>query len=64
MQFFLPILYYGNISLRWEGGLIEDFHLGKTARSAGQKRSKSFRQALQAATLESHKPIEMRMDWK
>jgi len=48
---------------KWEDGLIDDFHLGKTARSAGQKRSKSFRQALQAATLESQKPIEMRMDW-
>jgi len=48
---------------KWEDGLMDDFHLGKTARSAGQKRLKSFRQALQAATLENHKPIEMRMDW-
>jgi hypothetical protein len=49
---------------RWEDGLVEDYHLGKTARGAGQKRSKSFKQALQAATIESQKPIEMRMDWK
>lgn len=48
---------------KWDDGLIDDFHLGKTARSAGQKRSKSFRGALQAATLEAQKPIEMRMDW-
>lgn len=43
---------------------MDDFHLGKTAKGAGQKRTKSFRQALQAATLEAQKPIEMRMDWK
>lgn len=48
---------------KWDVGLIEDFHLGKTARSAGQKRTKSFKQALQAATIEAQKPIEMRMDW-
>jgi len=43
--------------------LVDDYHLGKTARSAGQKRSKNFRQALQAAIIELNKPIEMRMDW-
>ena len=48
---------------KWEDGLVSDFHLGKTARSAGKKRSASFQQALQAATIESQKPIEMRMDW-
>jgi len=49
---------------RWESGLIDDFHLGKAARGAGQKRTKNFKQALQAATIEYAKPIEMRMDWK
>jgi hypothetical protein len=49
---------------KWEDGLMDDFHLGKTARSAGKARTQSFQQALQAATIELAKPIEMRMDWK
>ncbi len=48
---------------KWEDGLMEDYHMGKTARSAGKVRLQSFQQALQAATLELAKPIEMRMDW-
>lgn len=48
---------------KWEDGLIEDFHLGKTAKGSGQKRTKIFKEALQAATIEMAKPIEMRMDW-
>jgi len=49
---------------KWETGLIDDLHLGKVARGAGQKRTKAFQQALQAATIEATKPIEMRLDWK
>jgi len=48
---------------KWETGLIDDLHLGKVARGAGQKRTKAFQQALQAATIEATKPIEMRLDW-
>ena len=38
--------------------------VGKIARGAGQKRTTKFEQALQAATIEDTKPIEMRLDWK
>jgi hypothetical protein len=48
---------------KWEEGLLEDFHMGKTAKSAGKVRFQIFQQALHAATLELAKPIEMRMDW-
>lgn len=48
---------------KWEAGLIDDLHLGKVAHGAGQKRTKAFQQALQAATIEATKPIEMRLDW-
>jgi hypothetical protein len=48
---------------KWEEGLMEDYHMGKTAKSAGKVRLLNFQQALQAATLELAKPIEMRMDW-
>ena len=48
---------------KWEDGLMEDYHLGKTARAAGKARTTIFQQALQAATVEAGKPIEMRMDW-
>jgi len=37
--------------------------VGKVAHAAGQKRTKAFQQALQAATIEATKPIEMRLDW-
>jgi hypothetical protein len=48
---------------KWEEGLMEDYHMGKTAKSAGKARLTNFQQALQAATLELAKPIEMRLDW-
>lgn len=48
---------------KWEDGLLEDYHLGKTARASGKARTSMFQQALQAATLEAGKPVEMRMDW-
>jgi hypothetical protein len=47
----------------WEKGLQDDLHLGKAARSAGKIRHDMFIRALQAATLENAKPIELRMDW-
>eukprot|EP00536_Pseudo-nitzschia_multiseries_P000917 jgi/Psemu1/250046/estExt_Genewise1Plus.C_110159 len=49
---------------KWNDGLIDDFHLGKTARSAGQKRANTFQDAMQAAVIELARPVEMRMDWK
>jgi hypothetical protein len=47
----------------WEHGLIDDYHLGKAAKAAGRARTTIFQQALQAATLEAGKPIDMRLDW-
>jgi hypothetical protein len=47
----------------WEDGLLDDHHLGKAAKAAGRVRSTIFQQALQAATVEAGKPIEMRLDW-
>ena len=44
--------------------ILNFFCLGKVARAAGKARTKKFLQALQAATLEVAKPIEMRLDWK
>eukprot|EP00537_Pseudo-nitzschia_pungens_P013217 CAMPEP_0172392090 /NCGR_PEP_ID=MMETSP1061-20121228/8328_1 /TAXON_ID=37318 /ORGANISM="Pseudo-nitzschia pungens, Strain cf. pungens" /LENGTH=506 /DNA_ID=CAMNT_0013122865 /DNA_START=310 /DNA_END=1830 /DNA_ORIENTATION=+ len=49
--------------MKWDDGLIDDYHLGKTARGSGQKRTKNFKEAMQAAMIEMAKPIEMRMDW-
>lgn len=48
---------------KWEDGLVEDYHLGKTARVAGKARTQLFQQALQAATIEAGKPIEFRMEF-
>jgi hypothetical protein len=48
---------------KWEDGLIDDYHLGKASKAAGRARALLFQQALQAATVEVGKPIEMRMDW-
>ncbi|CAJ1948639.1 unnamed protein product [Cylindrotheca closterium] len=48
---------------RWEGGLVDDLHLGKTARSSGKLRFQAFQQALQAARIEAGKPKILRMDW-
>eukprot|EP00980_Cylindrotheca_fusiformis_P015227 scaffold4225_cov128-Cylindrotheca_fusiformis.AAC.7 len=48
---------------KWEDGLIDDLHMGKAAKSNGKARFQTFRQAMQAATIEAGKPKEMRMDW-
>lgn len=47
----------------WESGLIDDYHLGKAARSAGKHRAVQFDHALQAATVEHGKPVEFRLEW-
>lgn len=46
---------------KWEDGLMEDYHLGKGAKSSGKTRVQMFQHALQAATVEGGKPIECRM---
>lgn len=48
---------------KWEDGLLEDYHLGKTAKASGRARMRLFQQALQAATVELGKPVELRMEF-
>lgn len=48
---------------KWEDGLLEDYHIGKTAKASGRARLRLFQQALQAATVELGKPVELRMDF-
>lgn len=47
----------------WEDGFIEEYDLGKSAKSSGKNRFKHFERALRVAQLEQGRPIEMRMDW-
>lgn len=49
--------------VKWEDGLLEDYHLGKTAKASGRARIRLFQQALQAATIEMGKPVELRMEF-
>ncbi len=48
---------------KWEDGLLEDYHMGKSAKSSGRARIRLFQQALQAATVEMGKPVELRMEF-
>mmetsp|Transcript_72914 Transcript_72914/g.211053 ORF Transcript_72914/g.211053 Transcript_72914/m.211053 type:complete len:259 (+) Transcript_72914:750-1526(+) len=48
---------------KWEDGLLEDYHMGKTAKASGRARKRLFQQAMQAATVEMGKPIELRMEF-
>eukprot|EP00985_Skeletonema_marinoi_P017354 scaffold9474_cov114-Skeletonema_marinoi.AAC.8 len=52
-----------NRLVQWEDGFLEEYDLGKVAKSGGRNRFTSFERALQVAQLEHGKPIEMRMDW-
>jgi len=52
-----------NRVVQWEDGFLEEYDLGKVAKSGGRNRFTSFERALQVAQLEHGKPIEMRMDW-
>jgi len=47
----------------WEDGLLEEYDLGKTARSVGKSKTFMFEQALQAAIAENDKPLELRLEW-
>ncbi len=49
--------------IKWDDGLVEDYHLGRTARAVGKARGLQFAQALQAAIIEYGKPIEQRLEW-
>lgn len=47
----------------WEDGFIEEYDLGKVAKSGGKNRYIHFERALHVAQLEHGRPIELRMDW-
>ncbi len=48
---------------KWEDGFIEEYDLGKVARSGGKNKSTLFERAMHVAQLEHGRPIEARMDW-
>mmetsp|Transcript_15921 Transcript_15921/g.33627 ORF Transcript_15921/g.33627 Transcript_15921/m.33627 type:complete len:488 (+) Transcript_15921:82-1545(+) len=48
---------------RWDDGFIEEYDLGKVAKSGGKNRYTHFERALHVAHMEAGRPIEMRMDW-
>ena len=48
---------------KWENGLLEDHHMGKTAKASGRARIRLFQQAMQAASIEMGKPVELRMEF-
>ena len=59
-----PFAVMGNSKLcQWEEGLMEEYTLGKTARSTGKNRGTIFERALQAALIEVSKPTDQRMEW-
>lgn len=49
--------------ISWEGGLLDEYDSGKTARAVGRNKTILFEQALQAAIAEHDKPVEYRLDW-
>jgi hypothetical protein len=48
---------------KWDDGFIEEYDLGKVAKSGGKSRFTSFERAMHVAQLEHGRPIDMRMDW-
>lgn len=52
-----------NKLVKWEEGIAESYHLGKTAIAHSGNRAKMFRQALHIACLEEGKPVDLRMIW-
>jgi len=48
---------------KFDDGFIEEYDLGKVAKSGGKNRYTHFERALHVAQLEHGRPIEMRMDW-
>ena len=47
----------------WDDGFIEEYDLGKVAKSGGKNKSTLFERAMHVAQLEHGRPIEARMDW-
>lgn len=52
-----------NRIIKWEDGFIEEYDLGKVARSGGKNKSTLFERAMHVAQMEHGRPIEARMDW-
>ena len=48
---------------KWEDGFIEEYDLGKTAKSGNKSKSVLFDKAFSLAQMENERPIEMRKDW-
>ena len=48
---------------KWDEGFLEEYDLGKVAKSGSKGRSVLFERALQMAMMENGRPIELRMDW-
>lgn len=48
---------------KWEDGFLEEYDLGKVAKSGNKSRSVLFDKALHLAQMENDRPIELRMDW-
>ena len=52
-----------NKCMNWNDGLMEQLDTGKVAKAVSKNRAMMFEWALQVATAENDKPIELRMDW-
>ena len=48
---------------KWDDGFLEEYDLGKVAKSGGKSRFNNFERAMHVAQLEHGRPIDMRMDW-
>lgn len=59
-----PFTVLGDSRLtRWDDGFVEEYDLGRVARSGGKGRYAHFERALAVARLEHGRPVEARMDW-
>jgi hypothetical protein len=59
-----PFTVLGDSRLtKWEDGFLEEYDLGKTAKSGNKSKAVLFDKALSLAQMENERPIEMRMDW-
>jgi hypothetical protein len=52
-----------NRMTKWDDGFIEEYDLGKVAKSGGKSRFSAFERAMHVAQLENGRPIDVRMDW-
>ncbi|KAL7547166.1 hypothetical protein ACHAWF_010482 [Thalassiosira exigua] len=59
-----PFTVLGDSRLtKWDDGFVEEYDLGKVAKSGGKNRYAHFERALHVAQLEHGRPIDIRMDW-